>query len=197
MVKYPSKTYSEAAVKELWNEQFVKYPNNENDNPYWPYFNMRPQRKKLKPQSKISSDGYFIATDNNDNIIAYSGWVDRGSHWKSNGARTIPPEQNNRISVNLYNKKMKVMGQQKKPIIVVLSNKNIPEQWVSSWKGRGWIEMPKVKDKMREMMGSDEVYEYYDDLNPNVYVYTWDTMAKAWEILDKSNVPNISVCEEY
>ena len=57
--------------------------------------------------------------------------------------------------------------------------------------------MPKVKDKMREMMGSDEVYEYYDDLNPNVYVYTWDTMAKAWEILDKSNVPNISVCEEY
>ena len=180
---YPDDVFTESRMLDMWNEEWEDT---------YPKRLPRKDRTTLPTDLSVDNAMYYIALDE-DKIVGYCGWVDKGTYYVTAGIYIIPEYQGKNIATKLMEKRRKKTSS--KPVIASLNNENLPKgSWREAWARRGWIfnptpeQIPKgipleIVEKEKEGWGAELVA-----------VYSPDAMNKAWIIIKAMSDKEILMC---
>jgi len=174
IIRYPNTVYSEKEVQKMWNKTST-------DDADMPRFILRPDRGHLHPESRVS--GIYYCAFHKDKIVGYCGWKDRGEFIKTTGSRTHTDFKRLGINKRLDAKRTRIIEGAKKPTVVILDTRSFNnDDWINTFRGRGWTSLERAKDKLRDVTGDDDIYLRFRD-RPTAHVYFPSAMKKAWRII--------------
>ena len=160
-ITYPNRVYREREVMDIWNEH-----NEDIDE-----FLMRKDRAHLPAESK-EEGVYFVAFDG-EQPVGYTGWTDKGDHYKTAGVKILPKNRDKRIAARLMVKRMEKLD---KPSVAVFNN--IESGWANHWKNRGWVTFDEASGEIDQ-----SILDKYKKFKRTTLIYLPDDMTKAWNIL--------------
>jgi len=166
-ITIPDTLYSEENMLRTWNDYW-----SENNKEY--IKTPRRTRPTIKTSLSSVSPIYYVAFDNDNVPVGYSGIEANGPFYASAGTYVIPEYQEQGIAGRLVDKKMNKFGS--KPAITFINN--LEPYWKSFFLRRGWevVDMDNLPDAIPRDVAQKEIDAYGED---NVLIYN-GAVTKSW-----------------